>query len=185
MAVDEKKHEITDEYIASQGERGDLIRENILTWRRMLKALHSRSAERDRRGDSMVKYNPAAGRGRVIAELAECEDGIIQAELAARINVTPQTLGAHLAKLEESGLVERKRSKSDGSARLVVLTSKGQEVARLLDEEDKYSGSMFEAFTADELVQLEMLMSKLAAHLEAEYAAMKAYDAVLGDKKKL
>lgn len=179
MAFDKKKDEITDEYLASQGTRAQLIKENILTWREMLGALKRRSAERCKRGDSMVKYDPIKGQGRVLYELMGVE-GITQAGLSQRLGITPQTLGEHIKKLESAGLVARARDEADTRALRVSLTDKGVRAGRALQDEERYSGSMFEVFDEDELSQLKTLIAKLTMRLEEEYAAAKAYDALLG-----
>lgn len=176
--MDPRKDEILDEYLATQGDRAQLIKENILVWRRMFNALTMRSQERFRRGDSMVKYSPGKGQGGVLYELAQTGSAT-QAELSQRLGIKPQTLSGYVKKLEAAGLITRKRSKKDTRAFDVSLTSAGKKACQALEKEESYSGSMFEVFTKEELAQLKSLMAKLAERLEEEYSAAKAYDAFI------
>jgi DNA-binding MarR family transcriptional regulator len=55
--------------------------------------------------------------------------------LAARAGMTHQSMGELVGALEQRGYVERRADPSDGRVRLVVLTEKGRDAARLAVKE--------------------------------------------------
>jgi DNA-binding MarR family transcriptional regulator len=55
--------------------------------------------------------------------------------LAARAGMTHQSMGELVSALEQRGYVERRSDPSDGRVRLVVLTEKGRDAARLAVKE--------------------------------------------------
>jgi DNA-binding MarR family transcriptional regulator len=57
-------------------------------------------------------------------------DGTRLTELAARADMTHQSMGELIDTLERRGYVERRPDPVDGRARLVCLTSKGRQMAR-------------------------------------------------------
>jgi len=63
----------------------------------------------------------------VLSLLAE-EDGLTQGEIAQRCASDPSTVGALLRRLEEKGLVSRRRHPEDGRARSICLLPKGREL---------------------------------------------------------
>jgi DNA-binding MarR family transcriptional regulator len=58
-------------------------------------------------------------------------DGTRLTQLAARADMTHQSMGELIATLEQRGYVERQSDPSDGRARLVCLTVKGKELVRV------------------------------------------------------
>jgi DNA-binding MarR family transcriptional regulator len=58
-------------------------------------------------------------------------DGTRLTELAARADMTHQSMGELIDTLEQRGYVERRPDPADGRARLVCLTSKGRQMARI------------------------------------------------------
>ncbi|MDO4501709.1 MAG: MarR family transcriptional regulator [Coriobacteriia bacterium] len=170
-----EKDRITPEYLQSQGERAELIQSNILAWRRMYVALQRRSKLRFHRGDSMVKYDPVVGKGKILARLAQ-EDGQTQADLSRELGIRPQSLGPQLKQMEADGLVAKSKSSTDKRVLHVHLTPKGLAAAQALREEQRFSGSMFEIYSKEELETLLPLVTKLAVRLEAEYEAATSYD---------
>ena len=58
-------------------------------------------------------------------------DGTRLTELAARANMTHQSMGELVAALEQRGYLERRPDPADGRARLVCLTSKGRQAVRV------------------------------------------------------
>ncbi|WP_069167208.1 MarR family winged helix-turn-helix transcriptional regulator [Nocardia altamirensis] len=65
--------------------------------------------------------------GRILAQIGA--DGTRLTELAARTQITKQTAGFLVDQLERGGFVERVPDATDGRARLVRLTARGQEGA--------------------------------------------------------
>jgi DNA-binding MarR family transcriptional regulator len=58
-------------------------------------------------------------------------EGTRLTELAARADMTHQSMGELIDTLEQRGYVERRPDPADGRARLVCLTAKGRQMARL------------------------------------------------------
>jgi DNA-binding MarR family transcriptional regulator len=58
-------------------------------------------------------------------------EGTRLTELAARADMTHQSMGELIDTLEQRGYVERRPDPDDGRARLVCLTAKGKEMARI------------------------------------------------------
>ena len=80
---------------------------------------------------------------RAIAMIA-MKEGINQKDLAFLLGIRPQTMGEILRKLEDRGLVERKKSEADGRAIEVYLTDEEKEqlgtiLGKLEVELDKHS----------------------------------------------
>ena len=165
-----KKPEKTEEvarYIQERGERGELLGETMYAFTSMRIVLDERGSKRAERGDSLVKYDPYRGQGRILVALAE-GDGIRQAVLAQRVGVSRQTLSTALKKLEAAGLVKRRKDPMDARSLLVFLTQKGMQYKEQLDEEERYSGSMFEVLTDEELASMISICQKLEERLRNE-----------------
>lgn len=161
---------IADEYLESLDERGELLKELIISWRSMFIVLNTRSKARVTSGRSLVKFSPGEGQGMVLMRLG-AHNGITQAQLARELDITPQTLGTHLRKLEEQGLIARKKDPDDRRALLVKLTPKGKKALHALQAEEQFSGSMFEVFTMEEMAELKYLVEKLDKRLRDEIEA--------------
>ena len=131
------------------------------------RTLTQRNSGRTARGDHPLRYDPYRGQGRILVALSK-EDNINQTQLAERLNITPQTLGIALRKLEAQGLISRSSGEQDKRTRLIRLTEEGREEKELLDIRSKYSGSMFEALDDDEIDQIIVLLKKLTAHMKRE-----------------
>jgi DNA-binding MarR family transcriptional regulator len=58
-------------------------------------------------------------------------EGTRLTELAARTDMTHQSMGELIDTLEQRGYVERRQDPADGRARLVCLTSKGAQMVRI------------------------------------------------------
>jgi DNA-binding MarR family transcriptional regulator len=58
-------------------------------------------------------------------------DGTRLTDLAARADMTHQSMGELIDTLEQRGYVERRPDPADGRARLVCLTTKGRQMARV------------------------------------------------------
>ena len=106
------------------------------------------------------------GQARVLT-MVSMQEGINQKDLAFLLGIRPQTLGEMLQKLEGRGLVERKKSESDGRAVEVTLTDEGRARAAEIAERRKLAAAdMFGTLTEDEKEQLAAILDKLEAELE-------------------
>lgn len=103
------------------------------------------------------------GQARVLTMIS-MQEGINQKDLAFLLGIRPQTLGAMLQKLEERGLVERKKSEADGRAIEVTLTDEGRTRAAEISERRALAAAdMFGALSEEEKEQLSAILDKLNA----------------------
>ena len=95
------------------------------------------------------------------------KEGINQKDLAFLLGIRPQTLGEMLQKLEERGMVERKKSEADGRVIEVTLTDKGRErAAEIAERRAVAAADMFAVLTEEEKEQLGAILDKLAGELD-------------------
>lgn len=89
--------------------------------------------------------------------------GAAPKQLARALNVPPPHVSALLDRLQQRGLVERRRSTSDGRAFEVHLTSKGQGLAeRVRQVSQSMEDGMLQALSPAERAMLRELLIKLA-----------------------
>ncbi|MBN1123674.1 MAG: MarR family transcriptional regulator [Sedimentisphaerales bacterium] len=73
----------------------------------------------------------------VLLALLTEQDGITQQDLTHRAFSDPNTIRAMLVRMERNGFIVREKHPTDGRARKVVLTRKGQQIYKMLSEEIK------------------------------------------------
>lgn len=78
-------------------------------------------------------YEVTAAQGRIFARIGP--SGTRLSDLATQAQVTKATAGFIVDQLQRSGLVARVPDPDDGRARLVIITDKGQNAARLAADE--------------------------------------------------
>ena len=106
------------------------------------------------------------GQERVLT-MVSMQEGINQKDLAFLLGIRPQTLGEMLQKLEERGMVERKKSETDGRAIEVTLTNEGRERAAEIAERRKLAAAdIFSVLTEEEKDQLAAIIGKLNDEME-------------------
>jgi DNA-binding MarR family transcriptional regulator len=94
---------------------------------------------------------------------------ISQQELSERTGVDPSTMVARNDVLEALGLIERRRSESDRRTYEIKLTGEGERTLRALQAEAAALMShFFRDLTAGELKELNRLLTKLAATVDAD-----------------
>lgn len=75
------------------------------------------------------------------------------------------SVSATINRLEEVGLVERVPSQTDKRAVIVRLSEKGQQMSEHRDDRvDKLATDLFGCLSADEQLELQKLLDKLAQH---------------------
>ena len=106
------------------------------------------------------------GQARVLTMVA-MQEGINQKDLAFLLGIRPQTLGEMLQKLEERGLVERKKSEADARAIEVTLTDEGRARAAEIAERRALSADdLFSVLSDEEKGQLASILDKLGDELD-------------------
>lgn len=102
--------------------------------------------------------NPMRGQGRILALLA-LKDGIVSRQISQILDIRPSSLNESLGRLEARGLIERRKSESDGRRVEVYLTEAGRDAAKALEARDP--SAMFDCLTDEEREQLGMLLDKV------------------------
>ena len=108
---------------------------------------------------------------RVIARLGR-EPGLRQVDLADRLDMEPITLCRILDRLEDAGLVERRRDPADRRAWRLALTGKAEPLLaslRLLATE--LGGEAFDGFTHPEIEMLRGMLERVRENLSRPEAA--------------
>ena len=106
------------------------------------------------------------GQGRVLM-MVHSNEGISQKELAFSLGIRPQSLSEMLVKLEEDGLVLRKKSEEDARVTNVFLTDAGRERAEAIEAGHKErADAVFAELTDEEKEQLNYLLGKISEGLE-------------------
>lgn len=107
------------------------------------------------------------GQARVLT-MVSMQEGINQKDLAFLLGIRPQTLGEMLQRLEERGLIERKKSETDGRAIQVSLTDEGRaRAAEIAERRALAAADMFAVLSEDEKEQLSSILDKLGDELDA------------------
>ena len=106
------------------------------------------------------------GQERVLT-MVSMKEGVNQKDLAFLLGIRPQTLGEMLQKLEERGLVERKKSEADGRAIEVSLTDEGRaKAAEIAERRALAAADLFSVLSEDEKEQLAAILDKLGEELD-------------------
>ena len=96
------------------------------------------------------------------------EEGITQAELSARLQMTQAASVPTIDALEKRGLLKRVRDDADRRITRIYLTAKGKTVrSKLLDYASAISIASLEGFTRSELSTLRTLLAAVRANLTA------------------
>ncbi len=103
----------------------------------------------------------------VIGYLVRCE-GVNQATLADLMDIEPITLVGLLDKLEQAGLVERRRDPNDRRARLLYLTAQAQTLLKKMDSvKIQVREEAFAGVPAHQQKQLMQLLHHVRSNLTA------------------
>ena len=95
-------------------------------------------------------------------------DGVSQADLVRRLNVSAATVAVSVARLERLGLVHREKNQHNQRANALALTPRGREQAeRLRDAMQRACGLALRNMSPEELTHLEMTMNSMCENLRA------------------
>ena len=127
----------------------------VLTWHRMLRV----TKKIDRYASEPIR---TAGLSRPQTEMLAAiavDEGLSQQTYADRLLITKGNITQHLERLEERGLITRRR---DGRTKTLYLTDAGRELLqRILPEHDVRLQEEFSVLGAEEFEQLGMIIRKL------------------------
>ncbi|MDR2380230.1 MAG: MarR family transcriptional regulator [Bifidobacteriaceae bacterium] len=113
--------------------------------------------------------DPHQGQGRVLA-LLRLTPEITQKDLGFLLDVSKQSLGELLDKLQQRGFIEREPSKQDRRVTNVKLTDEGRAAAETVaaPEPDDDRLGFLECLDGEELAQFSGLLGRIIAHLATE-----------------
>lgn len=107
-------------------------------------------------------------RWQVLWNLAR-EEGLKQAELAERMDVAPISLARQIDKLEQEGLVERRRDASDRRCFRIYLGPAAEPALGLLRQlAEETRAEALAGFSTEDVQALQDLLSRLRANLTGE-----------------
>ncbi|MGC9561720.1 MarR family winged helix-turn-helix transcriptional regulator [Brachymonas sp. M4Q-1] len=102
------------------------------------------------------------GRFVILSLLAGSVDGMAPNELADKAGVTRATISGLLDGLERDELIKRKVDRTDRRALVIVLTSKGKEIAgQVVDQHSRWIAGLFGSLSTLERAQLTKLLDKV------------------------
>jgi MarR family transcriptional regulator for hemolysin len=102
---------------------------------------------------------------------AEHEEGLSQRELAARMSIESPTLVRHLDRLEEEGLVVRRRDDQDRRVTRVALTTAGhRRYAELREVAASVDAQLRSLLTDHEIETLERALHRIREHWHPDAA---------------
>ncbi|WP_196593448.1 MarR family winged helix-turn-helix transcriptional regulator [Pectinatus sottacetonis] len=125
---------------------------------RQLHRAHHYEHHLHRRG----RYREQSRLLRLIAE----NEGIIQRDLAEKMDVRPSSMTEMLAKIEKSGFILRQHDTKDQRIMHIFLTDQGRSIVKESQENDTIlTTSLFNGLTAEEVDEMLRLTEKLSVHL--------------------
>ncbi len=114
----------------------------------------------------LENFNLTGAQFCVLTKLFE-EEGLTQTQLAQRLYIESPTLVRTLDRLEEAGLIERRRVPSDRRAFHIFLTPKGRELQEvLLQKGSEVHNIAVKNLSEAEIEQLKDLLFQLWQNLE-------------------
>jgi len=94
-------------------------------------------------------------------------EGLSQAELAAKIHVTPPTLSRMIQRMTKAGLLTTEADPADQRVSRVCLTDDGREIKqRVLGTWVQLGTEMLAGFTPEEKAQVRRFLERMAENLE-------------------
>ena len=104
---------------------------------------------------------------RVLARLARTGDGVRQIALADALDVEPITLCRMIDRLEEAGLVERRRDRADRRAWRIHLTEAAQPVlAKLEKRGESFNADILAGISEDERAVAQRVLARVRDNLD-------------------
>ena len=115
--------------------------------------------------DALRDINIHVGQDRALCQLWK-EDGITQIQLSERMGCEPPTVSNMVKKLENYGLVERRRDKSDARISRVYLTDQGREIQNPISEVwNKQEEKLLQGIQEEEIVLVRSILQKMIHNL--------------------
>lgn len=101
------------------------------------------------------------GRGRIMSLLSD-EGEMNQCQIAARLDIRPQSLSELLGKMECDGVVSRRQSEEDKRQTIVSLTDSGREKLEIFRKTHReHAAEFLSSLSEEEKITLAALLKKL------------------------
>ena len=99
-------------------------------------------------------------------------DGIMQRDLAEKMDVRPSSMTEMITKMENAGFITRQKDEKDQRIMHIFLTEKGKSSVEDSQKNDvMLTASLFQGLTDEEITEMLRLTEKLSAHLNTVEAA--------------
>ncbi len=105
----------------------------------------------------------------IIGYLARAEGDVFQRDLEVEFGITRSTISKVIILMEKKGIITRVGVMSDARLKKLVLTEKGEEIARKMKENgDRMEAQLTKGFTEEELSRLSDYMRRMKENLDGE-----------------
>lgn len=126
----------------------------LLTWYRFVRVLRKIINLMD---DTLLDLDVSRSQIELLVEIA-FEEGINQQTCAERMNVTKGNIAQHISRLEDEGLVQRKK---DGRTNHLYLTAAGEDLMNIiLPIHDQRVKEILSVLSPEELRQFQSILRK-------------------------
>ncbi|WP_010273652.1 MarR family winged helix-turn-helix transcriptional regulator [Paenibacillus senegalensis] len=117
---------------------------------------------------ALRQYNIHVGQDHALCQLW-LEEGITQLELSERLGCEPPTVTNMIKKLEEYGLVYRKKDAQDGRITRVYLTEEGRSLRQPIQQMwKKQQDKLLEGIVLEERMLLRRLLQQMVKNITPE-----------------
>lgn len=106
------------------------------------------------------RFGREMGQGRILAILSE-QKSMTQKELQEILQIQPGSVSEILTKLEEKGMILRKKDEEDKRRVVLELTDAGREASAACKKQEEQRRHLFDALDESEKEQLNQLLGKL------------------------
>lgn len=97
-------------------------------------------------------------------------EGMSQADIVRKMNVSAATVAVSLARLEKLGLITREKNQKNQRANVLQLTDAGKrEAVHLQEAMDEISETALNGFTAQEMEAMEASCARMMQNLRQKY----------------
>jgi DNA-binding MarR family transcriptional regulator len=111
---------------------------------------------------SVAEQHGLSLRDHIVLSALHKSAGMTQIELARALGIDKTTLGSELDRLERSGLVERSVDPRDRRARMLAITSQGDELRSTVSvAAERAENEALSAFSSDEVARLRRMLFDL------------------------
>jgi len=104
-----------------------------------------------------------------LLETVRTHDGIVQRDLAEKLDIRPSSLTEMLSKMEQDGFTERRQDNKDQRLMHIHLTGKGMQYFAMMDESEVHQmKTLFRSLSNEEALTMLTLCNKLGSGLDHE-----------------